>query len=152
MNHKGLVNRAIKLLKNTMGCRVVLSEFVAYTDTGETPDAIGWVRNKSILVECKISRADFNADKRKRSRNRYMPALGDWRFYLAPPDILRCSDIPNGWGLYEVHGKRTIHKNGIKYRNAAQPPLESDRGSEIAMLVSALSRARQLLDMRGRLS
>lgn len=140
MDHKELVNRAERWLKNSFHCRVVLAELVAYTRSLETPDAIGWVNNKAILVECKMSRADFYADQKKPARSPNMLALGDWRFYLTPRDLLKPNEIPTGWGLYEIHGKRIIYKGGSKYANARKPPFESDRKSEIAMLVSALSR------------
>ena len=66
MNHAELVERAERWLKNTFNCGVVLAELVAYTATGETPDAIGWVWNRAILVECKTSRQAFFADQKKR--------------------------------------------------------------------------------------
>lgn len=141
MNHTELINRAVKWLKNTFHCRVVLNELVAYTASGETPDAIGWVRNQSILVECKSSRADFYADKKKRSRKIYMPALGHWRFYLTLPGVINGEiEIPQGWGLYEIDNKKIRYVKGVKYSNAAPPPFQSDRVSEVAMLLSALSR------------
>jgi len=140
MNHTELVNRAVKWLRNSLHCRVVLSELVAYTRSCETPDAIGWVFNQAILVECKASRSDFYNDRKKRARHQPFPALGVWRFYFTPPDLLKPDEIIEGWGLYEVHGNRVIHKGGSKYRNAGKPCFESDRDSEVAMLVSALSR------------
>ena len=140
MNHTELVKRAVKWLKNSLHCRVVLSELVAYTRSGETPDAIGWVHNKTILVECKRSRSDFYADRKKRARNKYMPALGVWRFYLTSPELLKTEEIIEGWGLYEVHGRKILHKGGSRYNNAGRPPFESDRDSEVAMLTSALAR------------
>lgn len=140
MTHTELVNRAVKWLRNSLHCRVVLSELAAYTRSGETPDAIGWVHNNAILVECKSSISDFYADRKKRSRNERFPALGAWRFYLTPPGLLQPEKIIDGWGLYEVHGKRVVHAGGNKYRNAGKPYFESDMAGEVAMLVSALSR------------
>lgn len=142
MEHKDLVNRAVKWLKNTFRCRVVLSELVAYTKSGETPDVIGWVHNRSILIECKSNKLDFYLDKRKRARKVGMPALGHWRFYLTPPNLLSIENIPKGWGLYEVTGKRIFHTGGCKYEKAKSPPFESDKDSEIAMLLSALARTK----------
>ena len=140
MTHAELVERAVKWLRNEFRCRVVLSELVALTRAGETPDAIGWVFNRAILVECKRTRSDFYADRKKMARLPHMPALGAWRFYLTPPDILRTSQIPMGWGLYEVQGKKIVHVQGEKYANAKAAPLASDRDSEVALLVSALAR------------
>ena len=141
MTHTDLVVRASKWLRNYFHCRVVLHELVALTNSCETPDAIGWVNNKSILVECKRTRSDFYADRKKYARRiQGWPALGHWRFYLALPDVIPVDKLPGGWGLYEVHGKRIVYKAGVEYRNASHPPFESDRESEVAMLVSALSR------------
>jgi hypothetical protein len=52
--HANLVLSAARWLRNTKGCTVVFTEFAA---TGnETPDAIGFQGERSILVECKVSR------------------------------------------------------------------------------------------------
>ena len=139
MKHSELVNRAEKWLKNTFHCRVILTELVAYTKSGETPDAIGWINNKSVLVECKRTLSDFYADLRKRSRYSGMPALGHWRFYLTLPGVITVG-VPEGWGLYEIHGKKIIYSQGIEYANGKKAPFISDRDSEVAMLLSALSR------------
>lgn len=139
MTHFELVERAGKWLKNTFHCRVVLNELVAYTRYGESPDSIGWVNNKCILVECKTSVADFIADRKKIFRHG-IRGMGHYRFYLAPEGLLNNCIIPDGWGLYEVVGKTIFFVKGAEYTNAGQPPLKSDRDSEIAMLLSALSR------------
>jgi len=145
MNHADLVTRAERLLRNTFHCGVVLTELVTYTSTGETPDAIGWVWGRSILVECKTSRQDFFADQKKRSRQPYAKALGQWRFYLTLPDLIAVDEIPEGWGLYEVNGRGIIHKGGEKYTSGypQRPPFKSDQDSEVALLLSALRRIGQ---------
>jgi len=140
-SHAELVNRAGKWLKNFFHCRVVFTELVAMTATGETPDAIGWVFNQSILVECKANRSDYYADRKKRARHNGYPALGSWRFYLTPPGLLKPEEILDGWGLYEVHGRRIIFIGGKEYNNTSHP-FESCRDSEIAMLLSAISRTK----------
>jgi len=139
MTHNDLVKKATIWLKNTFHCRIVFSELVAYTRSGETPDAIGWVNNKSILIECKTSRSDFFADKKKKARNPNFPALGHWRFFLTPPGLIQDDEIPEDWGLYEVIDKQVRYRGGRKYNHGAHP-FKSDRDSEVAMLVSALSR------------
>lgn len=140
ITHSDLVQRATNWLKNTFHCRVILTELTAYTRSCETPDVIGWVNNRAILVECKMNKSDFYADLKKISRQTYAPALGHYRFYLSMPNILDPNKIPDNWGLYEVHGKRIFWKSGYKYQNAGIPPFNSDRDSEVAMLISALSR------------
>jgi len=116
----------------------VLTELVAYTASGETPDAIGWVNGASIMVECKRSRSDFLADRKKPAR-RGGRALGHWRFYVTPTGLLRPEELPDGWGLYEV-SRQVRHKGGVRHSNARPAPFKSDRDSEVAMLVSALAR------------
>src|SRR2546430_10016870 len=63
MTHAQLVQKAVEWLR-AYRCGVVLSEQACIS--GEMPDAIGWKRScHSVLVECKISRADFLADRGK---------------------------------------------------------------------------------------
>jgi len=143
MTHPELVERAGRWLKNTLNCRVVLSELVAYTGNGEIPDSIGWVNGRCILVECKTSRSDFFADLKKPFR-RMEPipaqALGDWRFYLTTEGLIDPEEIPDGWGLYEVRGRSVKHAGGVRYANGRTPPYKSYKQGEVAMLVSAISR------------
>jgi len=139
--HSELVERGTRWLRNSLNCSVVLSELVTEARSREIPDVIGWVNNRCILVECKCSRSDFKADLKKAARLEYFPyALGHWRFYLASPGIIGLVDLPIGWGLYEVTGKSVKFAGGRKYSNAEQPPFESDRVSEVSMLLSALRR------------
>ena len=139
LSHPELIMRAERLLRNSFHCRSILTELVAYTRSRETPDVIGWVRNWSILVECKASRADFKADQHKLSRT-HIVGLGHWKIYLTVKGLLDELEIPYGWGLYEVCNKTIRFNRGIKYCNTAQPPNKSCRDSEVALLVSALER------------
>ena len=142
MTHDELVNRAAKWLSNTLHCGVVGKEIRAYTQSRETPDCIGWLgsRELSVLVECKISRPDFAADHLKPAR-RGGRAMGHWRFYLTPPGLLSPSQIPEGWGLYEVHSRSVRNAGGVRYRNAAYPPFTNPCiQSERAMLLSLIRR------------
>lgn len=108
MTHDELVRRACGWLKGTRCCRLVVSEPPV---DGEKPDAIGWRHGEgSHLVECKISRNDFHADRRKRWR--VHPAwgrgrgLGLYRWYLTPPGLLRNCTLPPCWGLAEAHPRQ----------------------------------------------
>lgn len=151
LTHTELVNRACKWLRNTLNCRVVLAEHVAYTNSAETPDAVGWQHNRCFLVECKASKSDFFADRRKQARNwnrpqvlkddgNYFPAIGHYRFYLTPVGLLDGLELPEGWGWYVVKGRRIEHAGGIEYKNTRIPPCTSDFQSERALLVSALAK------------
>ena len=123
MNHADLVSRATRWLRNTLHCRVVLSELV--TAAWETPDAVGWVGTTCIVVECKTSRSDFRADAKKFFRQMPKHGVGDWRFYLTAPGLLDGLTLPDGWGWYEVRGRSVVHRGGETYTNMGFPPHQS---------------------------
>jgi hypothetical protein len=71
------------------------------------PDAIGWKRAcHSVLVECKVSRSDFLADRTKPFRAKPEQGVGCERFYLVPAGLLRREELPPGWGLLELQRGR----------------------------------------------
>jgi len=104
--HADLVRMADRHLRGTRRCAVVVTE----RGTGyEQPDAIGWsFAGFSILVECKVSVADFRKDQRKPGRREISAAqgLGFERWYLAPPDLLDPKKLPPRWGLLEPRGSK----------------------------------------------
>ena len=71
----------------------------------EIPDVVGLNLGKSIMVECKVSRSDFHADKHKFSRNTKLgdKMLGNYRLYCCPQGMLNEKDLPEKWGLLEVY-------------------------------------------------
>ncbi|MBZ5572086.1 MAG: hypothetical protein LAO09_09415 [Acidobacteriia bacterium] len=104
MTHAALVQKAIAWLRSYR-CGVVLSEQACAS--GEMPDAIGWKRAcHSVLVECKISRTDFLADREKPFRRKPNSGMGCERFYLTPPALLRLEELPAGWGHLEYRGRK----------------------------------------------
>ena len=142
MTHDELVTRAGSWLRNTLRCGVVFEELSSAAP--EIPDAVGWVSGKCVVVECKTSKADFRADRKKWHRSHgENSALGVWRFYLAPAGVIPHEEIPSGWGLYEVHGRRVIHATGLRYANMKPPPFTSNIRRENTMLLSALRRSQQ---------
>lgn len=99
MTHAQMVERAVRWLRSYR-CGVVLSEQACAS--GEMPDAIGWKRAcHSVMVECKISRADFLADREKPFRRKPERGVGSERFYLTPPAMINLDELPSGWGLLE---------------------------------------------------
>jgi len=80
-------------------CGVVLSEQASVS--GEMPDAIGWKRAcHSVLVEGKVSRADFLADRDKPFRQRPEIGVGCERYYLTPRGLLRTEELPRAGGCW----------------------------------------------------
>ena len=119
MTHAQLVQKAVEWLRSYR-CGVILSEQACAN--GEVPDAIGWKRAcHSVLVECKISRADFLADRAKPFRQKPETGVGCERFYLLPAGLLRLEELPAGWGLLEYRNCRieVVRAGSRKLRSAA---------------------------------
>ena len=118
MTHAQLVERAVRWLR-AYRCGVVLSEQACAS--GEVPDAIGWKRAcHSVVVECKVSRADFLADREKPSRKRPEIAVGCERYYLAPRGLIRVEELPPGWGLLECQNRKVemVRRSALDLRKA----------------------------------
>jgi hypothetical protein len=134
MTHTQLVEQAVAWLRGYR-CGVILSEQACIS--GEMPDAIGWKRaSHSVLVECKISRADFLADYDKPFRQKPDLGLGCERFYLTPPRLLEPKELPVGWGLLEV-SKRTIQ---MVRRSARNLRTAAGQAYEMNLLLASLRR------------
>jgi len=134
MTHAQLVERAVRWLR-WYRCGVVLSEQACVS--GEMPDAIGWKRaNDSVLVECKITRADFLADRGKSFRQKPEQGVGSERFYLTPPALVKIEELPAGWGLLELRRGR------IEVVQAAAKNLRTAPGFryEMNLLLASLRR------------
>jgi hypothetical protein len=134
MTHAQLVEKAVRWLRHYR-CGVVLSEQACVS--GEMPDAIGWKRAcRSVLVECKVTRADFLADRGKPFRLKPEQGVGSERFYLTPARLVRREELPAGWGLLEVHGRAVeiVHPSAKNLRTAA------GFGYEMNLLLASLRR------------
>jgi hypothetical protein len=134
MTHAQLVERAVQWLR-WYRCGVVLSEQACVS--GEMPDAIGWKQAcHSVLVECKVTRADFLADRAKLFRQKPEKGVGSERFYLTPPNLVRSEELPAGWGLLE-------HRRGrIEMMRASAKNLRTATGFryEMNLLLASLRR------------
>jgi hypothetical protein len=114
---------------------VVLSEQACVS--GEMPDAIGWKRaHHSVLVECKVTRADFLADRGKPFRTRPEQGVGSERFYVTPPRLVKVEELPVGWGLLEVR------RGHVEIVQAAAKNLRTAKGFgyEMNLLLASLRR------------
>lgn len=109
--HGQIVDKAFEWAKGRH--IIVIKERVA--GWGEIPDVLGINLSDSTLIECKVSRADFYADKKKLSRlNGNM--LGTYRLYCCPKGLLKEEDLPEGWGLLEVYPSGYIKLKKQIYR------------------------------------
>lgn len=132
--HARLVTAAAAWLRK-QNCSIVLTEMTSAES--ETPDAIGWKGKRSLLLECKASRADFLADRRKFFRTHADYGIGRLRYFCAPKGMLKPAELPENWGLLEW--------DGDALRAAKQPVPFSKYNSvgEVAMLLSTLRRIGQ---------
>ena len=144
ITHTELVKRGCRWL-TSIGCSVVLSDDMRFhSTTGELPDCVGWRGGISILVEVKTSRSDFLADSKKwfRKDDYSDMGIGDWRFYLCPPEIIQPEDLPIGWGLVWTGQKRMKRVAGVPPNTkwGSDKPFTGNKLNENKMLVSALRR------------
>lgn len=115
MTHSELCKLAVSWLQRPSsrgghGCKVAIDECRTGW-SGEVPDAIGYrfagmedsSMDGTVLVECKLSRSDFLADKAKPHRK--TGGVGNWRYFLAPEGLISPEELPEKWGLVEVNGR-----------------------------------------------
>jgi hypothetical protein len=136
MTHQQLVRLAEQWLRRSYRCGIVLSE--QSCASGETPDVIGWKgKCRSVVVECKISRADFFADREKPFRKNPELGMGCERFYLTAAGLITKNDLPPRWGLLEAKGREV--------RLSVKPPRQTQRREaglmwEMNLLLASLRR------------
>jgi len=137
--HDLLCDLAERWLKRK-GCKVTIRDPFKSLAT-EQPDAIGWRDGVSVLVECKASRSDFLADRKKPHRLAPETGMGDWRFFLCPAGMIDKGELPPGWGLLELEGKRVKEVFGVP-GNARwhSMPFTGNKKNETILLASALRR------------
>jgi hypothetical protein len=136
VSHARLVEFAVAWLRREYRCGVILSE--QYCATGEVPDAIGWKgKCHSVVIECKISRADFLADAEKPFRKDPDAGLGCERYYLAPARLIEPRELPKGWGLLEYQNRQV--SIAVKARNKKQRS-EAGMQKEMNLLLASLRR------------
>lgn len=131
MTHKQLIQRISIWAKNTKKLPLVVSELC--TSNYEHPDVIAFNRKGvSILVECKVSRSDFLADKKKIFRKNPDMGMGNFRYYACPLGVIRPEEVPEHWGLLYVEKNVKIKKEVERF--------EPNKYTEISLLVSAMKR------------
>ncbi len=141
MTHPALVELAVRWLRSHYRCGIILSEQACCS--GEVPDVIAWkARCRSVLVECKVSRADFLADRAKPWRmgmgKDSQGALGCERFYMAPAGLIAPAELPAGWGLLEVRGRKVEVAVACNKRRSLRTP--EGLLNEMNLLLASLRR------------
>ena len=140
MTHKELVEIGYKwALKR---CGFAFKELSVAHD--EIPDVLGFNSQGTFLLEAKVSRADFLADKKKVFRIFSEKGIGDWRFFIAPKGLIMTEELPQNWGLIEVSekGKAITTYNPFGTGNIYSNWIKCNKNSEAEyrFLYSALRR------------
>ena len=135
-------------LRSRHRCKVVLVN-LRTQQTREQPDAIGWPpKGWSVLVEVKVARSDFLADRKKRHRGAN-EGMGQERWMVTPPGLVMLEEVPPGWGLAECRGKGAYKIYIIKMaersrlnrtRTRKAPRLAKIAAKEQPYLVGALNK------------
>lgn len=135
MTHSQLIRLGEQWLRSQR-CRIVLSEQTV--DSGEVPDIIGWRSDcHSVVIECKVSRADFFADQNKVVRQKPHKAMGCERYFLVPKGLVLATDLPAGWGLLECSRREIAVSCRPTLRNCRKPP---GLRAEMKLLLASLRR------------
>ena len=114
MTHTDIINHTAKWLKNhpqniaVPNCTTILKELKSATESGEIPDVIAWCSWASVLVEVKTSRSDFLKDRCKPFRISPAKGVGNFRYYISPPNIIKPNEIPEYWGLLQINENEKI--------------------------------------------
>lgn len=106
MTHAECVAKATEYMQKRAD--VVLPEF--YTHNSELPDVIAFNRDRSTMIECKVSRSDFLRDKNKPFRMNPNQGMGDLRYYCCPKGLIRPEEMPVWWGLLYIYPDGRIRK------------------------------------------
>jgi len=79
---------------------VVSTELVCST-VSENADAIGWDGyGRCMVIECKVSRSDFLANKHK-PHEIVGDSMGNERWFMTPPGLVEPKELPRSHGLLE---------------------------------------------------
>ncbi len=156
--HADLCKKAVSWLKRShsaggCGCPNAYSEVQSGSNGGEIVDAIGIKTaegTETIVVEVKVSRADFLADRKKPFRAEPESGMGNYRYYMCPEGLIELADLPPKWGLLHVGAKGKIsvicgHKNGGK----RDWYFESNRDSELGMASLLLAKSGDFEHLNG---
>lgn len=85
-------------------CNIVATEITTFAS--EKPDVLGFANDtNTVMLEAKISRADFLKDAKKPFRKEPETGMGNFRLYITPVGLIIPQELPENWGLIEVDKK-----------------------------------------------
>lgn len=85
-------------------CNIIVTEITTFAS--EKPDVLGFANDtNTVMLEAKISRADFLKDAKKPFRKEPETGMGNFRLYITPIGLIKPEELPEKWGLIEVNEK-----------------------------------------------
>lgn len=106
LTHNKVAEKATRYLFNLHGCIVGAWEFACGWQTAERCDGLCFNNGLSFMVEAKVSRSDFHADKKKMVRQpgfqERLMCVGNYRYYACPEGMIKPEELPEKWGLIYV--------------------------------------------------
>ena len=82
----------------------------------EQPDVFAWCYWTTVMIECKVSHADFLADLKKPFRLKPESGIGRHRYYCCPEGIIKAEEVPEGFGLlYAIDGRLKLIKKAVPF-------------------------------------
>lgn len=129
---------------------VVMVEIRSYCP--EQPDIIGFNGMDSVMIEVKKSRSDFKKDASKFWRMNPDQAVGDFRFYLCPSNMIQIEELPEKWGLLWIDekGRISIQKNVFERLEGEYPnKFKKSHEFERSIMYSGLRRIYCKQNLRG---
>jgi hypothetical protein len=138
--HSDLVEIAYKWVMKNASCGFAFKEFKSLAE--EQPDVIGFGSSgHSVLIECKASRSDFLADKRKPFRVNPQLGMGSQRLYCCPAGLIKVDELPEGWGLIYVDDNKKARKvHSLNPGNIYLKSIPKNDRAEMDVMYSALRR------------
>ena len=113
-------------------CPIIVTELA--TMASEQPDVLGWHSGRTILIEVKVSRSDFFADRDKPHRRNPNQGMGQIRWFLCPEGLIMPEELPDKWGLLWV-----LNSGVVKIKK--DPDIfECNRHAEAHVLTSIIRR------------
>lgn len=101
--HRTIAEKATRLIMRLHGCTLGAVEFTGGGGLGESVDGLVVSSSAVYVIEAKVSRADFLADKKKPHRADPNLALGQYRYYACPEGMIKPEELPEKWGLIYVN-------------------------------------------------
>jgi hypothetical protein len=135
LTHKKLCKIAQDYLAgHRFNCPVVVTELSCYK-VDEIPDALGFQNDgRSILIECKVSKADYLADRKKLFRQAEYLGMGNEMYFLIPYGVIEKKDYPEKWGVL------IYHPGGMIRMEQKPECFETNKAAEVALLTAVVRR------------